>query len=314
MDFRQLEYFRVVVDAGSVSRAAKRLHLTQPPVSIAISKLEKELGVRLLERTAKGVVPTAAGLYLLAEGGQLLADRDRLVRQLALMGDGAVGELRVGVEPMVVNELIAEVVGAFVDSAPGAHVSLTDAAPDALLQGVRTGELDLACVPFGPNQFADFVTEFCDHELLGRIPVQLAVPASRRREHHEGARGWGRWVVPYRLTAFNGFPEAIEAALRDDPTFETIEVSTPQTSVGFVAAGLGVALVTERMVKGNPEVAALWAPDWVPDMGVSVLWRRGAEVTPLMSRWLDASRAVARDRLVRVDPYTPVNTPGDDSV
>ena len=228
------------------------------------------------------------------------------------MGDGAIGELRVGVEPMVVSELIAEVVGAFVESAPGVHVSLTDAAPDILLQGVRTGELDLACVPFGPDQFADFVTEFCEFELLGRIPVQLAVPAARRREAHPGARGWGRWVVPYRLAAFDGFPEAIEAALRDDPTFDTIEVSTPQTSVGFVAAGLGVALVTERMVKGHPEVAALWAPDWVPDMGVSLLWRRGAEVTPLMSRWFEASRAVAQTRLVTGDSYAAMNTPDEE--
>ncbi|MCD4533685.1 LysR family transcriptional regulator [Nocardioides sp. cx-169] len=313
MEFRQLEYFRVVVEAGSVSRAAKRLHLTQPPLSTAISRLEKELGVQLLERTAKGVVPTAAGLHLLAEGGQLLAQRDRLVRRLALMGDGAIGELRVGVEPMVVNELIAEVVGAFVDAVPGVHVSLTDAAPDALLQGVRTGELDIACVPFGPDQFADFVTEFCDYERLGRMPVQLAVPTARRRERHDGARGWGRWVVPYRLSAFSGFPEAIEAALADDPTFDTIEVSTPQTAVGFVAAGLGVALVTERMAKANPDVAALWAPDWVPDMGVSLLWRRGAEVTPLMARWVEASREVARSRLVEVDSYTTANTPDDES-
>ncbi|WP_055630707.1 LysR family transcriptional regulator [Streptomyces hirsutus] len=60
MDFRQLEYFRAVVEAGSVSQAAKNLNMTQPPVSHAITKLERELGVRLLERTAKGVHPRAA--------------------------------------------------------------------------------------------------------------------------------------------------------------------------------------------------------------------------------------------------------------
>lgn len=108
MDFRQLEYFQAVVEAGSVSRAAKKLNLTQPPVSLAVTKLERELGVRLLERTAKGVHPTSAGLYLLANGGRLVAERDRLAETLVRMGDGVVGDLRIGVEPMVINEIVAD--------------------------------------------------------------------------------------------------------------------------------------------------------------------------------------------------------------
>jgi DNA-binding transcriptional LysR family regulator len=293
MDFRQLEYFRAVVDAGSVSQAAKQLGLTQPPVSTAISKLERDLGVRLLERTSKGVQPTSAGLLLLREGNRMLSERVRLRRTLSMMGDGVVGQLRIGAEPMVIHEFIADVLSEFMEEAPDVHISLTDATPDAILRGIRAGELDMGCLPFGPDQFTSVVSDFCDFLQVGVIPVKLAVPRRRFLEHHPDGHGWGRWIVPYPLPAFYGFPDAVEKELAGvDETFQTIEVSTPQTSVGFVAAGLGVALVTERMAEHYPGVALLEPPDWVPTMGATLLWRRGAEVTPLMERWISSTKGV----------------------
>ncbi|MCG2621395.1 LysR family transcriptional regulator [Arthrobacter sp. I2-34] len=296
MDFRQLEYFKAVVEAGSVSQAAKNLSMTQPPVSLAIAKLERELGVRLLDRTAKGVHPTNAGLYLLANGGRLVADRDRLVGTLSMMGEGVVGDLRIGVEPMVVNEVVADVLAEFIEQTPRVRVSLTDAAPDAILRGLRVGELDMACVPFRPDEFADFVSDICEWQTIVKIDVKLAVPRWRAREYHPGGRGWGRWILPYRLAAFQGMPEAVEGALSDDKSFEVLEVSTPQTALPFVAAGLGVAPVTQRIAEKYEAVALVDAPQWLEPMQATLLWRRGAEITPVMQRWLDVTRKVGARR------------------
>ncbi|MFF2652988.1 LysR family transcriptional regulator [Streptomyces sp. NPDC058045] len=296
MDFRQLEYFKAVVEAGSVSQAAKNLNMTQPPVSHAIARLERELGVRLLERTAKGVHPTRAGLYLLSKGGSLVAERDRAVETLKLMGQGAVGDLRVGVEPMVINEFAADVLAEFLEVAPGARVSLTDVTPDVIVQGIRDGRLDLGCIPFGAGEFAGFVADFCDWDPIGRIGLKLAVPHYRAEERHPDGRGWGRWILPYRLSAFSGMPEVVEGALSDDPSFEVLEVSTPQTAVAFVAAGLGVAPVTQRMAEKSGSVALLEPPRWLAPMESTLLWRKGSEVTPLMERWIEATRTIATRR------------------
>lgn len=296
MDFRQIEYFRAVVEAGSVSQAAKNLNMTQPPVSHAIAKLEGELGVRLLERTAKGVHPTQAGFYLLSKGGRLVADRNRTVETLKLMGEGAVGDLRIGVEPMVINEIIADVLAEFLEQAPGARVSLTDVTPDVIIQGLRTGELDMGCIPFGPSQFAGFVTEFCDWYPIMRIDIKLAVPRYRAREQHPDGKGWGRWILPYRISAFVGMPDAVEKALSDDESFEVLEVSTPQTALAFVAAGLGVAPVTQRIAGKSDSVVLLDPPRWLTPMQATLLWRREGEINPLMERWLQATRIVAEHR------------------
>ncbi|MFW0794813.1 LysR family transcriptional regulator [Gordonia sp. CPCC 205515] len=296
MDFRQLEYFKAVIEAGSVSQAAKNLNMTQPPVSLAIAKLERELGVRLLERTAKGVHPTNAGLFLLANGGRLLADRDRLAETLALMGDAVVGDLRIGVEPMVIHEIVADVLADFLDQAPGVRVMLNDVVPDAILHGIRTGDLDLGCVPFSPDGFAEFVGDICESRPIVEIDLKIAVPQGREEESHPDGRGWGRWILPYRIPAFPGMPEVVEAALADDHTFEVLEVSTPQTALPFVAAGLGVAPTTERVAEHFRGIQLIDAPRWLGPMEATLIWRRGAELTPVMQRWIEVAEAIGRRR------------------
>lgn len=296
MDFRHLEYFKAVVEAGSVSRAAANLHMSQPPLSATIAKLERELGVQLLERTAKGVHPTSAGLYLLSKGTRLMADRDRLAGTLALMGEGLVGDLNIGVEPMVINGIIAEVLADFMVQAPEVRVRLTDVPPDAILAGIRSGELDMGCVPFSPDQFADFVTGFFEFEPIVKIDVKLAVPVGRAYESHPDGRGWGRWILPLPIPAFRGMPDVAWDRLQDDPTFEVLEVSTPQTALPFVAAGLGVAPTTQRIAEKHDGVALLPAPYWLAPMCATLLWQRGAEITPLMRRWMEVTKTVGDRR------------------
>lgn len=213
MDFRQLDYFRAVVAAGSVSQAAKNLNMTQPPVSHAIAKLERELGVRLLERTAKGVHPTQAGLHLLSRGERLLADRNRLVETLKLMGEGAAGDLRIGVEPMGINEIIADVLAEFLEQVPSARVSLADVTPDVIVQKIGKGELDMGCVPFAPAQFSGFVADICDWSPIIDINIKLAVPKYRAKEKHPDGKGWGRWILPSPMPAFSACPSRAESSV-----------------------------------------------------------------------------------------------------
>lgn len=292
MDFKALQYFTAVAEAGSVSQAAKNLDMTQPPVSMAISKLEGELGVKLFERTAKGVTLTVAGAYLHSRAGRLLGERDRLAETLSLMGEGVAGTLRVGAEPMVINEFAADVLSEFLDLAPGAKVSLVDTSPDDIVRLLAMGSIDIGCVPFAPEQFDDAVHESCEHATIAEIDVRLAVPLHRRNEDHWDGSGWGPWILPKRLSLFTGIPEGVRAALQDDDTFDVIEVSTPQTAVPLVMAGHGVAPVTPRMVEHNPALALLPPPDFMPGMRGTLLWRRGAEMTPLMERWRQAAEVL----------------------
>ncbi|MFC0582907.1 LysR family transcriptional regulator [Micrococcoides hystricis] len=296
MDFRQIEYFIAVIEQGSVSGAAKNLKMTQPPLSAAISKLEQDLGVKLLKRTSRGVIPTQAGMFFFERATRLLNERNRLKEDVNLIGEGLVGEIRVGVEPMVVIELIGQVMAEFIRSSPNVRVTLEDQHPTSMIASLEAGKIDLACVPFGQESFAKIISESYHVVTALSIDLKIVVPPSRADEVHEGGKGWGRWILPYPIPAFRGMPEAVESNLKDDPTFRSIYVSTPQTAIPLVAAGIGVAPVTERMARGIPDVAVIDPPEWLEPMRCSVLWRKGAELTPLMNRWLEATALVSEKR------------------
>lgn len=292
MDFRQLEYFKAVVEAGSVSRAALVLGMSQPPLSATITKLERELGVPLLERTPKGVHPTPAGEYLMNAGSRLMLERQRIAETMALMGEGLAGEIRIGVEPMVINEIIADVLAQFLVQAPNVRVHLKDVPPDSIMEGLRSGELDMACVPFSVEQLSDSVTELFDSTPVVKIDLKLAIPIGRAYESHPDGREWGRWIIPHRLVEFEDMHKQITKWLRDDPTFEILDVSTPQSALPFVAAGLGVAPTTERIGNAYRDVALIDAPYWLPSPHATLLWPRDMVITPAMQRWIDVTKEV----------------------
>lgn len=139
-----MRYFIEVVREGSISAAAKRLGMTQPPLSAAISSLETELGVRLLERTSKGVRPTAAGRHLMDRGGRLVQETRDLTRELQGHGRGVVGTLHLAVHMPFSWAYLPTYLKAFGTSAPGVEVTIQDLAPDDVLDGVASGAYDLA--------------------------------------------------------------------------------------------------------------------------------------------------------------------------
>ncbi|MBK0419389.1 LysR family transcriptional regulator [Leucobacter sp. CSA1] len=293
MDFRQLEYFEAVVKAGSVSQAAKALNMTQPPLSSAISRLEQEVGVQLLVRSPHGVRPTSAGRYLLSQGGMMLAARNRVERVLKLMGTGLLGELRIGAEPMVIHEVIADVLSSFAALAPDVRVALTDTNPRAVLEGLGTGEFDIGCIPWAPEDIATPIRERFDWLPLRKIDLRLAVPAARAAERHPEGRDWGRWILPHRVPGMPGMLEAVESELAGTPSFDSILVSNPQTAIPLVAAGIGVSPSTERICAHDPRVGAAPPPRWLKPMQVTLALRKGTERTPLITRWLDLATSMA---------------------
>lgn len=101
MELKQLEYFRVVADTGSINEAAKRLHMSQPPLSYQMKQLEKELGVQLLERTHKGVNLTEAGELLYARAESILQYAQSASIEVTNTGKSRV--LRIGMTPTSVT-------------------------------------------------------------------------------------------------------------------------------------------------------------------------------------------------------------------
>lgn len=104
MELRQLEYFREIANTGSINEAARKLNMSQPPLSYQIRQLENELNVQLFERTHKGVILTAAGKLLYDRAASLL-DYARST-ELEVSQTGKKRVLRIGITPTTVGTVM----------------------------------------------------------------------------------------------------------------------------------------------------------------------------------------------------------------
>lgn len=179
MELRQLQYFTAVFEERSVTRASQRLNVVQPALSQQISKLEKELGSLLFDRTSKGMVPTETGIeaYRLFSG--VLRDL-RAARQQLQESYGQVrGRISLGVVSSVANNALSEALLIFHKKYPDVHVSATGGYTDELLELLRLSRLDLIIVNVAPkarsSAFEDILTE--ELMLIGAADTPLPLPA-----------------------------------------------------------------------------------------------------------------------------------------
>lgn len=151
MRVEQLECLVAVVEHGSLRRAAAQVHLSQPALSEAISKLEVELGTTLLERRRSGTVVSATGRELLDAVGDVLDAVDRL-RALAA-GAAVTGRaVRVGSVDAATSSLLVPAVRGVTERDPAARVEVHDLQQEAIVRGLLEGSLDLGLVNLLPGE------------------------------------------------------------------------------------------------------------------------------------------------------------------
>lgn len=294
MDLRRLQHLRLAAEAGSLSAAAARLGLSQPALTKSIRQLEEELGVPLLERRARGVVPTAYGEALLRRTHRVGALLDDALREIAALRGGVPDEAVIGAGPTWLREALPEVIAEAVRDRPGLRVRVEAGFDDGLLRSLRNGGLD-AVVAELPS--AD---EAADLDVLPLTTDDLVVvcrrdhPLSRRRRPVEPA---SLLTYPWALAPRGSRARTRLAALfgaRDLAAPEpALETSSTALLLRFLAASDGLGLLARATLRGT-DAAGLAALD-VPDLAVSrrsgIVTRRGA--------WLPASTRDVLSRLLR---------------
>ena len=146
MDLRQLRYFTAIVEQGSFSKAATKLRVAQPALSQHLRHMEDELGVALLHRGTRGVLPTEAGERLLARARAILADfaelRDSVRGEAAAPG----GEVRIGLPGTVSEQFSVPLIEAARERYPAVRIRIAEAMSGFVLDWLRRGEVDLAVI------------------------------------------------------------------------------------------------------------------------------------------------------------------------
>ena len=152
MELRHLRYFIAVAEEENVSRAALKLHVSQPGISRQIHDLEDEIGFQLFERSAKSLKLTDAGKVFLAEARAVLQHADDAVKKARAVAGGTNGEINVGYAPSLTVQILPQALREFQEEFPGVRVVLHDLSTEEMLSQIGEKKLQVALTVHPPAQ------------------------------------------------------------------------------------------------------------------------------------------------------------------
>lgn len=296
MDFRQLKYFVAVAEELSFSRAARRLHVSQPPLSVQIKATEVELGTRLFIRDRRHVALTKAGEVFLVEARAALAGLDRAGAMARLAGKGKAGRLRLGFVPSVpLLPLFMQVLREFKRRCPLARVDARLMSTGRQLEALADGELDIGIVR-PPSWFRPpsgmRVRTFWRDRLHVYLPDDHPL-LSRNASISPGDLGREPFITfaPAIGCGLAGHTNMLCGQAGFEPTVAQ-EVDVASSVLGLVAIGMGIAILPECHARsGVIGVASrpLSAADSASDL---LLAYTEGNFSPLTFEWLNVAGSV----------------------
>lgn len=152
MNFQQLEYIVALDNYGNFSQAAKSCFVTQPTLSMMISKLEEELGLQLFERNKKPVTATREGKEIIIRARQILAETNRLREFATELKESLAGELHLGIIPTLAPYLLPLFLKSFSEKFPQIQLHIKELVTEEIIRRLKSAELDLALLATPLNE------------------------------------------------------------------------------------------------------------------------------------------------------------------
>ena len=250
MELRHLRYFVALAEELHFGRAARRLSISQPPLSFNIKQLEEDLGVRLFERSSKQVRLTAAGAAFLVEARQILAQAAEARTLVARIAAGKTGRLQLGFVASMLYRDLPHQLERFQRANPGIELVLRELNSAEQVEALRAGRLD-AGFAHAPTVPADLEgIEYLSEPFVCCLPEHH--PQARRRQADLAALA-SEPLVLFAREVSPAYYERI-VALCVDAGFAPLqrhEVRHWLTVVALVAAGMGVALVPAALARAG---------------------------------------------------------------
>jgi DNA-binding transcriptional LysR family regulator len=246
MELRHLRYFVAVAEEENVTRAATKLHVSQPALSRQIRDLEAELGLSLLERTAKTVRLTGVGRAFLIEARAVLKRAEEAVKTARALASGVQGELRVGYAPSLTVEILPRALRALGAKCPGIRVMLHDLSTEEMFAQLHEKKLDLVLV-VRPSAKLLRGLRFVE---LARYPFCVAVSHKHRLALEPvltlNAISKER-LIGYERSNYPEYHDRIDALFHSKAKPSMEEHGSVMGLIAEVEAGRGIALVPSSL-------------------------------------------------------------------
>ncbi|RVW01497.1 LysR family transcriptional regulator [Rhodococcus spongiicola] len=286
MELRHLEYFVAVAEEANFTRAAKRVHISQPGISAQIRQLESELGAELFDRSSRVATLTTAGEAALPHARATLAAAAAVRDAVDDVNQLVRGRLAVGMVTACTVTPLFDALAACRGAHPGIVFDLVEDNSDRLVDRVRAGTLDLALVGVAERPPAELSSlTVVSERLVAAVPSGHPLTASPAVPLSELCNqpliclpaGTGVRTVLDRNCA----AQAVTASV-------AMQASAPDAVADLARRGLGVAVLSESMAASYPDLASIPIADAALEAVLALVWKPAP--SPALREFLDHAR------------------------
>ncbi len=290
MELRQLRYFIAVAEELHFRRAAARLHISQPPLSQQIARLEEELGCRLLSRTRRRVELTAAGEAFLRDARAMLDELDVAVATARRIETGQAGLLRVNFVGSALLSIVPGIIQRFRRGRPSVEIELRERSTLEQLRALAGGLVDVGLVR-PPIDTDDVLAA----EVVMRERTVAAIPSGHplaRRTRVSLRSLAAEPLVLFPREQAPGFHDLLTGRLAATGTSPHVVQYAPEmtTIIGLVAAGIGVSPVPASVARLGLDGVTYRPLTGAPDTELLAVTRAGDD-SPLVAAFVAEARA-----------------------
>lgn len=282
----KLRLFLVVLEEGSLRRAAERLHISQSAITRQLQSLEHDLGGRVLERTSAGVRPTNGGHALAAKAKTLLADFDSSMAEVRRLVRGEGERLRIGYIASAAREHLAPALAALRRVYPKVKVKMLDQTPGEMITALRQGEIDLALTMHS----ADLLSRDFYARKLATVRSLVVLPVSHRfaterqislsqlkgeafiRGADDMVPGYTQRIVQF-CRKYGGFRPRLVTIDRATGLVESLTQSANEDAISIQPAFISHLNIPNAVMVPIADAGATW--------DLFIVWQRGKPAGPL---------------------------------
>lgn len=301
---RQFRYFIAVADCASVSAAARQLNISQSAITTAVQELENDLGVRLFERSSRGVMLTPDGHRFLASARRVIAAVADATHAVRAQPKALEGQLAIGVTPLVAGYYLSELLSRFTRACPAVEVRVLEDEPRFLEHLLINGEVDVAIMI--SSALVD--RQALSVEILARSPNRVWLASSHPLAARDEVSLAEVAAEPLIVLAADRIDEVMRAVwqryqLAPRSLLRTASLEAVRSLVG---TGMGVTVLPDFVYRPwsleADRVEARPLRDGLATLDIGLVWRRGLEMDPVAAEFIEVAREQSAARARRSSP------------
>jgi DNA-binding transcriptional LysR family regulator len=295
LKLRDLEYLAALIEAGTMGKAASRLNVSQPAISKAIADLERTLGVRLVDRSRRGIVPTPYGLALAHRSAAIFNDLRQGVQEIDFLSDPTKGEVRIGATEPVVSAIVSPAIDRLSRKYPQMIFHVVAGDTGSLYREVAARSVEFAICRMIGRLPDELTAEILFYDALA-IMAAANNPLTRRRKLTLADLVNEPWTL-YPYDSFFGFVIAeIFRANGHEPPQLAVPSLSAYTQNELLATGRFLTVQPGFMLNVPSRLPPLKAlPVELPNkpMPIGLITLKDRTLTPIAKMFIDNVRAIA---------------------